>query len=64
MEIPIVTEEWFVRKLRSKTPMRELLNLARARPDRKELASKWKPGKVPAKLAGYQLRIPGFSKNG
>jgi hypothetical protein len=63
MEFPIVTEEWFVRHLRSKTPMQALPNLARTRPDRKALASKWKPGKVPAKLAGYELRIPGFSKS-
>jgi hypothetical protein len=64
MEIPIVTEEWFVRQLRAATHLGVVLNFARTRPDRKELASKWKPGKVPAKLAGYELRIPGFSKSG
>jgi len=64
MEIPIVTEEWFVRQLRTGTHLGAVLNLARTRPDRKELASKWKPGKVSAKLAGYELRIPGFSRNG
>ena len=64
MEVPIVTEEWFVRQFQTAKLLGAALNLARTRPDRKELASLWKPGKVSARLAGYELRIPGFSKNG
>ena len=63
MKVPIVTEDWFVRQLQTVGTMQALVTLAKERPDRKGLASKWKPGKVPAKLAGYELRIPGFSKS-
>ncbi len=62
-KVPIVTEDWFVRQLQSAKKLQELLTLARERPDRKSLASEWKPGKVTAQLAGYELRIPGFSKS-
>ena len=62
-KVPIVTEDWFVRQLQSDKKLKELLTMAKDRPDRKSLASKWKPEKVPAKLAGYELRIPGFSKS-
>lgn len=62
MEIPIITEDWFVGQLQTAPTLQALLALARERPDRKALASKWKPGKVTARLAGYELRIPGFSK--
>src|SRR5260370_16548635 len=62
-KVPIVTEDWFVRQLQSAKKLQELLTLARERPDRKPLASEWKPVKVTAQLAGYELRIPGFSKS-
>jgi len=62
MEVPIVTEDWFVKQLKTAATMQALLTLAKERPDRKALATKWKSGKVTAKLAGYELRIPGFSK--
>ncbi len=62
-KVPIVTEDWFVRQLNAATRLEALLTLAKDRPDRKALASKWKSGKVTAKLAGYELRIPGFSKS-
>ncbi len=62
MEVPIVTEDWFVKQLKTAATMQALLTLAKERPDRKALATKWKSGKVTAKLVGYELRIPGFSK--
>jgi hypothetical protein len=62
-KVPIVTEDWFVRQLLSGKKLQELLTMAKDRSDRKSLASKWKPEKVTAKLAGYELRIPGFSKS-
>jgi hypothetical protein len=62
MEVPIVTEDWFVKQLKTAATMQALFTLAKERPDRKALATKWKSGKVTAKLAGYELRIPGFSK--
>ncbi len=62
IKVPIVTEDWFVRQLHADKNLLEIVTLAKDRPDRKTLASQWKPGKVSAKLAGYELRIPGFSK--
>ncbi|HKW88746.1 MAG TPA: hypothetical protein VJN21_08315 [Candidatus Acidoferrales bacterium] len=64
VKVPIVTEDWFVRQLQADKKLLEIVTLAEERPDRKTLASQWKPGKVSAKLAGYELRIPGFSKTG
>src|SRR5260370_38323221 len=62
-KVPIVTEDWFVRQLNAARRLEALLTLAKDRPDRKALASKWKSGQATAKLAGYELRIPGFSKS-
>jgi len=61
-EIPIVTEDWFISQIKSSSGLATLHSLGRRRPDRTELAGKWKSAKVSARLAGYEIRIPGFSR--
>lgn len=61
-DVPIVTEKWFIENIRSTQNLAAVHKLAISRPDRAEFASKWAPSKVSSKLAGYEIRIPGFSK--
>jgi len=62
LEIPVVTESWFTQQLKVSSGLKAVYELARSRPDRKQLAQSWEPALVSAKLAGYELRIPGYSK--
>jgi hypothetical protein len=61
-EIPIVTEEWFLRNLSHTRALGTLWDLAKNRPDRVQLARTWTTASITAKLVGYEFRIPGFGE--
>ncbi len=63
-EIPVVTEGWFTQQLKESSGLKAIYELARSRPDRKQLAQSWEPAPVSANLAGFEIKIPGFSRRG
>lgn len=61
-EAPVVTEKWFRRNLEMCSGLKALHDLAKSRPDRKELARGWESTQKSVKLAGYELRLPVLTK--
>lgn len=61
-EVPVVTEKWFRGNLETCSGLKALHELAKSRPDRKELARGWESTQKSVKLAGYELRLPVLAK--
>jgi hypothetical protein len=56
--VPVVTERWFEAYLQDARDLRELMQLARMRPDRKQLAVEWKDDFASIKFGNYEFLIP------
>lgn len=61
-DVPVTTEKWFIENLRTCSGLKALHDLAKSRPDRKELARGWESTQESVKLAGYELRLPVLTK--
>jgi len=57
-DVPVVTERWFTETFTESRGLGNLYDLAKTRPDRKQLAADWRNEFNSWYIAGYELRLP------
>jgi hypothetical protein len=62
VDIPVVTEEWLVQTLPTVNSLEQLYEMAKQRPDRKQIAAEWQEDSREYKIAGYTLVLPALSR--
>jgi hypothetical protein len=57
-DVPVVTERWFKENFNACAALGGLYELAKGRPDRKQLATDWRNESNSWYVEGYELRLP------
>jgi hypothetical protein len=61
-DIPVITEDWFIRQLGEGHALAEIFEQAHTRPDRVAVVNNWTADETEVKLAGYTLVLPSISR--